>query len=580
MAGGGPEQPMWKAIKNMAEYAFRTLKFQGFSAQNIYYLSAAGSDEWSTDYDDKATNNNLHAAIQWAGDADELIVYLTDHGDTGTFRMNDEEILEAEELDSWLDSINAGKKIVFIYEACKSGSFLPLLKPSSGQQRIVMTSVSANEKAKIDPYGLVSFSQYFWAGVLRGEDVCDAFTGGQDSITFQTALLDANGDGVYDAKVDCGLVDDYIIGMGYGTLDDRPTINSVCGDQSLNNETTASIWVDTIVSTGEIVMVWGLVDEPESAGGGETGDDIVSLPFVTLDQKSGGTRYEGEYSGFTKQGTYKIAVYAMDESGNMSMPVTTKVTRSGASVTTTVPVGTTTTTSLTIPITIDFKGSPPSGSAPLTVEFINLSKGDIAGYEWKFGDGQTSTEENPSHTYTKAGTYDVFLMVTGADGSEKYKVKESYIEVTEGTGTVTTTTSTPTTITTTTTTIKGCPARTVAGGDNETVELLRQFRDKELMNTPAGKEYVRLYYKHAPEVTSILIANPEILVQAKRALKIILPVIVSITQSKKANINDEMLSQINKVLDKINSNAGAELRHDIETLKKDIREGKIVKIWD
>jgi PKD repeat protein len=51
----------------------------------------------------------------------------------------------------------------------------------------------------------------------------------------------------------------------------------------------------------------------------------------------------------------------------------------------------------------------------LTFQFLNLSFGESAAYIWDFGDGNTSTEVNPLHTYTEAGTYTVSLTVLGED---------------------------------------------------------------------------------------------------------------------------------------------------------------------
>ena len=50
----------------------------------------------------------------------------------------------------------------------------------------------------------------------------------------------------------------------------------------------------------------------------------------------------------------------------------------------------------------------------LTVEFTNLS-GNATSYAWDFGDGNTSNENNPTHTYATAGTYDVTLNATYLD---------------------------------------------------------------------------------------------------------------------------------------------------------------------
>ena len=65
-----------------------------------------------------------------------------------------------------------------------------------------------------------------------------------------------------------------------------------------------------------------------------------------------------------------------------------------------------------------------------TVKFTNKSTdtdGDELTYSWDFGDGNTSTDKNPSHTYEKDGNYDVKLTVSDGNSSDTYtdKVKIS-----------------------------------------------------------------------------------------------------------------------------------------------------------
>jgi PKD repeat protein len=53
----------------------------------------------------------------------------------------------------------------------------------------------------------------------------------------------------------------------------------------------------------------------------------------------------------------------------------------------------------------------------LTVNFTSTSTGEIDGYLWEFGDGSSSTEENPSHTYSITDDYTVKLTVENSKGS-------------------------------------------------------------------------------------------------------------------------------------------------------------------
>ncbi|WP_052727984.1 PKD domain-containing protein [Methanosarcina vacuolata] len=76
----------------------------------------------------------------------------------------------------------------------------------------------------------------------------------------------------------------------------------------------------------------------------------------------------------------------------------------------------------------DFSASPTSGNAPLKVTFTDKSSNSPTSWKWTFGDGKTSTEQNPVHTYTKAGTYTVVLTASNAGGSNTV-TKSKYITV-------------------------------------------------------------------------------------------------------------------------------------------------------
>lgn len=79
--------------------------------------------------------------------------------------------------------------------------------------------------------------------------------------------------------------------------------------------------------------------------------------------------------------------------------------------------------------TVDFSTSDTvSCDAPVTVHFAD--KSPLAStWHWDFGDGSTSTEQNPNHTYNDAGFYDVTLSITLAGGCSNTITKTQYIKI-------------------------------------------------------------------------------------------------------------------------------------------------------
>jgi PKD repeat protein len=77
-----------------------------------------------------------------------------------------------------------------------------------------------------------------------------------------------------------------------------------------------------------------------------------------------------------------------------------------------------------------FEASPTTGPAPLEVQFSDQSSGVITSWLWDFGDGDTSTEQHPAHTYLGPGTFTVSLTVEGPGGSNNL-TQFDYIIVTE-----------------------------------------------------------------------------------------------------------------------------------------------------
>lgn len=76
-----------------------------------------------------------------------------------------------------------------------------------------------------------------------------------------------------------------------------------------------------------------------------------------------------------------------------------------------------------------FRAFPTKGASPLKVRFQNFSNTDIIRFLWDFGDGATSIERNPTHTYQTEGVFSVTLNVITSSGAQGIATKTNYITV-------------------------------------------------------------------------------------------------------------------------------------------------------
>jgi PKD repeat protein len=86
---------------------------------------------------------------------------------------------------------------------------------------------------------------------------------------------------------------------------------------------------------------------------------------------------------------------------------------------------------LTVSPSAEFSCSVQEGPKPLAVQFTDLTLYQPTTWQWDFGDGNTSSSQNPEHTYEQAGVYTVSLSAGNDHGSDTI-TKTNYITVTSG----------------------------------------------------------------------------------------------------------------------------------------------------
>jgi hypothetical protein len=329
---------VWPTTDYLADLAYNALLYRGFSKENIQYLSPephqdADGDGYVDDIDLESTwANALISFRDWAPNADKLFVYLVDHGGdssgAGFFRLNESEVITAVHLNGWVTALqNAyGTEVTLVIDCCHSGSFVDELAYVGPPQRIVITSCAANEPTYFVAGGFVSFSDAFFSGVILGMNMEACFVQALDAMgSYQNAWLDDDGNGIYERGVDGLNAAKVELGATIVAGKDIPQIGLVAGNQILEWDTTATLWVDDIASLYPIDRVWCVIISPQhDPDPDDPVSDIVELE-LPYNEETG--RHGSSYGGFSQEGTYKVIYYAQDVWGSVSQPMQSYVTQ-------------------------------------------------------------------------------------------------------------------------------------------------------------------------------------------------------------------------------------------------------------
>ncbi|MDA3787011.1 MAG: hypothetical protein PF503_00710 [Desulfobacula sp.] len=393
VAGSGPYtgNHLWESSLACTQYAYKVLQYQGYTDETITYLASdtmvdLNGDGIFNEVDGNATSNDLKEAItNWALDAKGVIIFMVGHGSNKYFRIDENELLEASELNTWLNTLEGliPGNLTFIYDACQSGSFFPHLTSEGGKQRILIASASLGENAYFTSLGALSFSHLFWTQIHNGGNINDSFIIAQNAIEFtyanQTPVLDDNGNGVGNENDDGDLSKLVFIGNGVISAGDIPIIQTVSPETTLNGEISATLYADNIIDSDDIEKVWAIITPPDYA----TADPdvpVLSVPTVEMGL-TGNTKYEGIYMDFGSTGTYNIAIYAQDSEGNISLPRNTSFIQTGGDL-----VSTNKITFKTNPEASDISFADLFTDSQDTIEWYQLWIGNVAGSQGEYID--------------------------------------------------------------------------------------------------------------------------------------------------------------------------------------------------
>ncbi len=132
-----------------------------------------------------------------------------------------------------------------------------------------------------------------------------------------------------------------------------------------------------------------------------------------------------------------------------------------------------------------------------------------------------------------------------------------------------------------------CSIETALEGEPEKYDMLsalREVRDKSLATSPIGRRYIRRYYKHSPEISRLLLSDPELRARTAKLVKELMPAFRSLSDGTagqpspggKMVLTKGRVKEIEALLDDFAEKASPELRAVIWEVKGQLRsfEGK------
>ncbi len=324
VAGGGPYPGnfLWPATQRVADLSYAALKVQGLTDDDIVYLSEGDNPN----IDGTPTKASVQNAIEKIeaeplGEVSDLMIYLVDHGGEGVFKLTNTDLLTAEDLKTWLDSVQSSQEIsaVVVYDACQSGSFVPLLATDGQLDRTVIASTGPKQSAVFGSQGKISFSYDFWTNILLGAPLSEAYNWASSSMFLrkkQVSLIDTNSNGIGNEGEDRKALSFKLFGEGNVLASDFPVVGEIQVLKELTGQTETQLRVDRVVGASAIVSVEAFVSGPDRYIQPPDEPIVDSVSFTLKVQDDGS--WLGTLTGLEVIGDYEVSVIAENENGVLS----------------------------------------------------------------------------------------------------------------------------------------------------------------------------------------------------------------------------------------------------------------------
>ncbi len=344
------------AVQASANLAYQALALQGYTKENVFFISDNPNFDLDLnglpdDVDGEPDTDVLREAIvDWASDADNLILYMIGGAGGNAFLLREFqididlkgflpvlELLFYSTIDTYLDTLDIPGATMVLIDASDSGRAISRITATPGERRIVISSTGGDEPAYFLSQGALSFSNYFWIQVFNGQNALQAFSTARaamgTAVNYQSPQLDDDGTGVGNEPTDGAVAEaaDFFNLTPQNAV--APQLTGVSPPQIIApDDVSADFFVENITDdTGLLSRVWGVVTPPTVAPTddpkGEEEDltsAVVDLPEFDLAAVGNG-RFEGTFDEFNDPGKYLIDFFAQDETLAVSQGKRTSV---------------------------------------------------------------------------------------------------------------------------------------------------------------------------------------------------------------------------------------------------------------